>query len=237
MKKYRIVFGFLCISAFLVAGIAGASTLEEGEKLLAEGFRTFQKEPLVKARAIFEEKLKEKENDFKVLYLLARSLNGLAYVEELNGNKEAALNLVEEAVKYGEDSVNYEGNFSDSHRVLATLYGRLIALKGGSSGAIYAPMNEQQFQEALGLDPKNAKAYLELGIARAFTPPQWGGDIDEGIQAMEKAISIDPDFDMAYYYLGRSLLMKKDKAGAKEILQKGLKVNPHNAFIKKALEE
>jgi tetratricopeptide (TPR) repeat protein len=237
MKKYRIVFCVLCISAFLVAGIAGASSVEEGEKLLTEGFRTFQKEPLVKARAIFEEKLKEKENDFKALYLLARSLNGLAYVEELNGNKEVALDLVEEAVKYGEQSVNYEGNFSDSHRLLATLYGRLIALKGGSAGAIYAPMNEQQFQEALGLDPKNAKAYLELGIARAFTPPQWGGDIDEGIQAMEKAISIDPDFDMAYYYLGRSLLMKKDQAGAKEILQKGLKVNPHNAFIRKALEE
>jgi len=216
--------------------MAGAGSLEEGEKLLTEGFRTFQKGPLLKAKAIFEEKLKEKEDDFKVLYLLARSLNGLAYVEELNGNKDAALNLVEEAVKYGEQSINYEGYFSDSHRLLATLYGRLIALKGGRAGAIYAPMNEQQFQEALGLDPKNAKAYLELGIARAFTPPQFGGDIDEGIQAMEKAISIHPNFDMAYYYLGRSLIMKKDKARAKEVLQKGLKVNPHNGFIKKLLD-
>lgn len=237
MKKHRIIFCVLCISALLVGGMAWAAPLEEGEKLLTEGFRTFQKEPLVKARAIFEEKLKEKEDDFKVLYLLARSLNGLAYVEELNGNKDAALNLIEAAVKYGEQSVNYEGYFSDSHRLLATLYGRLIALKGGRAGAIYAPMNEQQFQEALGLDPKNAKAHLEMGIARAFTPSQFGGDIDEGIQAMEKAISIDPNFDMAYYYLARSLMMKNDKAGAKEILQKGLKVNPHNPFIKKALEE
>jgi tetratricopeptide (TPR) repeat protein len=224
------------MSVLLIGGLTWAASVEEGEKLLSEGFRTYQKEPFIKAKAIFEEKLKQMKDDPKLLYLLARSINGLSYVEQLNDNKEGALSLVQEALKYGEQSVNLEGYFSDSHRLLATLYGRMIAFKGGMAGAMYSPMNEQQYEEALGLDPKNAKAYLEKGIARANTPPQFGGDIEEGIQAMEKAISIDPNFDLAYFYLGRAFIKKGDKAKAKGVLQNGLKVNPANGFIKKLLD-
>jgi tetratricopeptide (TPR) repeat protein len=58
-----------------------------------------------------------------------------------------------------------------------------------------------------------------------------------GIQAMEKALSINPNLDMAYYHLGRAILKKGDKGKAKEILQKGLQVNPSNGFIKRGLEK
>jgi tetratricopeptide (TPR) repeat protein len=42
---------------------------------------------------------------------------------------------------------------------------------------------------------------------------------------------------MAYYHLGRAFLKKGDKEKAKEALQKGLRINPSNGFIKRELEK
>jgi tetratricopeptide (TPR) repeat protein len=238
MKKFRWIFCALSITLLISGALTFAGLKDEGETLLTQGLKHFEKEPLLKARAIFEEHLKTKEKDPRLLYLLASSINGLAYVEELQEEKEVALDLVLLAVKQAETAVDLDPNVSEYHCLLATLYGRIIYLKGGTAAITYGPMNEQQFQEALGLDPNNAMAHLEYGIARANTPPQFGGDLAEGIREMEKAISLDSGLDMAYYYLGKVILTKKhDEKRAREIWTKGLEANPHNAFIKKALKE
>jgi tetratricopeptide (TPR) repeat protein len=237
MEKKRTIFLSALITIFFLAGSTLADPLEEGKKFLVEGLRTFQKEPLQKAKTHFEEILKAKQNDAKLYYLLAESLNGLAYVEELQGNKDGAFTLIEEGVKAAKRSTELDDSFSDSHRLLATFYGRIIAIKGGMTGAMYGSQNEDEIQRALQLDGQNAQAHLELGISRANTPPQFGGDLEVGIQAMEKALSINPNLDMAYYHLGRAFLKKGDKGKAKEILQKGLQTNPANGFIKRELEK
>jgi tetratricopeptide (TPR) repeat protein len=238
MKAFRCIFYVLFIPLLISGALTFAGTVDEGEQLLGQGLKRFDQETLLRAKAIFEEQLKSKERDPRLLYLLARSINGLAYVEELQENQNAALELILQAVKQAETAADLAPNVSEHHRLLATLYGRLIYLKGGAAAITYGPMNEQQFQEALGLDPNNARAHLEYGIARANTPPQFGGDLAEGISEMKKAISLDPGLDMAYYYLGKVLSTKKqDEKRAREIWTRGLEVNPHNGFIKKALEE
>ncbi len=235
-KSRPIIFG-LVISFLVIGGLAWADGLEEGKRLLAEGFRTFQKEPFLKARSNFEELLKPNPNDPKIYYLIAQSINGLSHVEELMGNKDGASALVEEGVKSVKRSIELYDSFSDSHCLLASFYGRLIALKGRFAGMMYGTLNEEEIQKALQLDPNNAQAHLELGLSRANTPPQFGGDLDVGIKEMEKAVRIDPNLDMAYYYLGKALIKKGEKGRAKEILQKGLQVNPTNGFIKRDLDK
>lgn len=236
IKSQTIFFGLL-ISILIVGGLGWAGPLDEGKQLLAEGLRTFQKELLFKAKNNFEGLLKAKKDDSKIYYLLAESLNGLASVEELQGNKDGAYALIEEGVKAAKRSTELDDSFSDSHRLLATFYGRIIAIKGGMMGAMYGSQNEEEIQRALQLDSKNAQAHLELGISRVNTPPQFGGDIEVGIKAIEKALSINPNLDMAYYHLGRAFLKKGDKGKAKEVLQKGLEINPSNGFIKRDLEK
>jgi tetratricopeptide (TPR) repeat protein len=236
MKRKNIFIGLLL--CFLVLGeLAWADPLEEGKKFLSEGLQTFQKEPLLKAKINFEGLAKTNPNDPKVYYLLGQCFNGLAYAEELMGNKDGASNLMEEGIKITKKSVELDDSFSDSHRLLASFYGRLIALKGGMAGMMYGPMNEEEIQKALRLDPQNAQAHLELGISRVNTPPQFGGDLEVGIKSIEKAISIDPKLDMAYYHLGRALIKKGEKEKAKDIFQKGLRINPSNGFIKRELEK
>ncbi len=237
MGKMKTILLSTLIAFFFLGGLALADPLEEGKKFLVEGLRTLQKEPLQKAKTQFEETLKAKQDDPKLYYFLAQSLDGLAYAEELKGNKDGAFDLIEEGVKAAKRSTELDDSFSDSHRLLATFYGRIIAIKGGMMGAMYGAQNEDEIQRALQLDGQNAQAHLELGISRANTPPQFGGDMEVGIQAMEKALSINPNLDMAYYHLGKAFLKKGDKGKAKEILQKGLRVNPSNGFIKRELEK
>jgi len=234
MKRHKLFYGLLIV-LLLTAGFAQADSLEEGKKLLSEGFRTFEKEPFLKAKSTFEGLVKTNPNNPKIYYLLAQSLHGLSLVEELAGNKDGASGLIEEGVKVAKRSVELDDAFSDSHRLLASFYGRLIALKGGMSGMLYGPLNEEEIQKALRLNPQNGQAHLELGISRVNTPPQFGGDLEVGVKAIEKAMSIDPELDMAYYHLGRALVKKGEKEKAKEVLKKGFQINPANGFIKKEL--
>ncbi len=235
--KMKIIFLGLLLCVLMIGELAWADPLEEGKKFLSEGLRTFEKEPLLKAKINFEGLAKTNPNDPKVYYLLGQCFNGLASAEELMGNKDGASNLMEEGIKITKKSVELDDSFSDSHRLLASFYGRLIALKGGMAGMMYGPMNEEEIQKALRLDPQNPQAHLELGISRVNTPPQFGGDLEVGIKSIEKAISIDPKLDMAYYHLGRALIKKGEKEKAKEVFQKGLQINPSNGFIKRELEK
>lgn len=236
MKGQKIFYGLLIV-LLLMPGFGWANSLEEGRQFLSEGLRTFQKEPFLKARNTFEGLVKANPNDPKIYYLLAQSYNGLSYVEELAGNKDGASNLIEEGVKVAKKSVELNDSSSDSHCLLASFYGRLIALKGGMAGMTYGPLNEEEIQKALRLNTQNANAHLELGISRVNTPPQFGGDLEVGVKSIEKAISLDPKLDMAYYHLGRALMKKGEKERAREVLQKGLQINPANGFIKRALEK
>ncbi len=237
MKKERIIFFILLILFSLYGKLAFGDLFDEGKKFLSEGLRTFQKDPILKAKTIFEEILKKKNDDPKLYYFLGQSLNGLAYVEELHGNQDEAFSLIEEGVKAVKRSIDLDNSFSDAHRLLATFYGRMIAIKGGMMGAMYGSLNEDAIQRAIQLGPQNAQAHLELGISRVNMPPQFGGDIEVGIKSIEKAISLNPNLDMAYYYLGKAFLKKCNKGKAKEILQKGLKINPSNGFIRRELEK
>jgi tetratricopeptide (TPR) repeat protein len=237
MKRGIVFFGILVFLLLFGGWALSNDSLEEGKKTLAEGLQTFQKSTLLKARNIFEEILKTKPDYPKIHYYLAQSIDGLAYAEEFEGNKDGAYGLIEEGVKAAKRSVELDDSYSDGHRTLATFYGRIIAIKGGMTGAMYGSLNEEEIQRALQLDSENAKAHLELGISRANTPPQFGGDLDVGIKEMEEAIRIDPKLDMAYYHLGRALTKKGEKDRGKEVLRKGLGINPSNGFIKRELDK
>jgi tetratricopeptide (TPR) repeat protein len=236
MKKSLMLGGSgILVSTLVFVGLVLSDPLEQGKVSLAEGLRTFQKVSLQKAKGSFEDGLKEKPNDPKLHYFLAQSIDGLAYAEELEGNKDKAYTLIEEGVKAAKRSLELDDSSSDAHRILATFYGRIIAIKGGMTGAMYGSLNEEEIQRALQLDSGNAQAHLELGISRANTPPQFGGDLEVGIKEMEEAIRINPKLDMAYYHLGRALLKKGEKGRAREVFEKGLQTNPENGFIKREL--
>jgi tetratricopeptide (TPR) repeat protein len=92
----------------------------------------------------------------------------------------------------------------------AILYGHAQATGSGDYGAAVANLNE-----ALRLNANFAEAYLELGlIALAQDKAQ------QGIAALEKAVSLDPRLAAAHYRLGLAYQRTGNTAGAKQEIER-----------------
>eukprot|EP00934_Nitzschia_sp_Nitz4_P007309 Nitzschia sp. Nitz4//scaffold51_size120721//48291//50340//NITZ4_003725-RA/size120721-processed-gene-0.122-mRNA-1//1//CDS//3329553856//7299//frame0 len=88
---------------------------------------------------------------------------------------------------------------------------------------------KQLFDKAIKLEPKNPLPYVNAALAVLNTPPQPGKQMEmaaEAIALLEKAISVDPQFQAAYVQLGQLKLgMASDLTSAREVLalyEKGL---------------
>jgi protein O-mannosyl-transferase len=79
-----------------------------------------------------------------------------------------------------------------------------------------------RLNEALALD-RTAHAYATLGMVYGKQ-----GINDQALNAIEEALRLDSNFDMAWAYKGTVLYNKGDKAGAAEAFRKALSLNPQN---------
>ena len=88
----------------------------------------------------------------------------------------------------------------------AILYGRAQAAGSGDYRAAVANLNQ-----ALRLNANFAEAYLELGLIALAQDK-----VEQGIAALEKAVSLDPRLAAAHYRLGLAYQRTGNTAGAKE---------------------
>jgi hypothetical protein len=98
-----------------------------------------------------------------------------------------------------------------------------------------------EWKKVLELDPLNAKAQSNLGVAL-----EWQGNLAEGMTHLQKAQEIDPNFGeaqsnfgIAFYYREqfRAALQKSDCDGATAYGNKILAVAPDDAEVKKAFAD
>jgi hypothetical protein len=95
-----------------------------------------------------------------------------------------------------------------------------------------------EWKKVLELDPRNAKAHNNLGVAL-----EWQGNLAEGMTHLQKAMEIDPNFSeaqsnfgIAFYYREqfRAAMQNSDCDGATPYGNKILAVAPDDAEVKKA---
>ena len=95
-------------------------------------------------------------------------------------------------------------------------------------GELYFTQNEfdqakEQFIKAIKLEPKNPTPYVNAALACLNTPPEPGQQLEvakEAIQFLEKAIAVDPQFQVAYIQLGQLKLgMAENLESSREVLQ------------------
>jgi len=95
-------------------------------------------------------------------------------------------------------------------------------------GELFFTQNEfeqakEKFVKAIQLEPKNPTPYVNAALACLNSPPEPGQQLEiakEAIQFLEKVISIDPQFHVAYIQLGQLKLgMAEDLGSAREVLQ------------------
>ncbi|HEY0756111.1 MAG TPA: tetratricopeptide repeat protein [Ktedonobacteraceae bacterium] len=82
-----------------------------------------------------------------------------------------------------------------------------------------------RFQHAIEAEPERPQGYF--GLAQTYIDQNVGGEV-EVIEALEKALEVDPHYVPARAFLGIELLKRYDTHGAEEELQRALEEEPTN---------
>ena len=181
--------------------------------------------------------LKEQYNNCALYhYNLSAAYSYLVNISGFEKNISKMENEIKQGIAEAKSSINIDDNFSDSHRLLGSLYGRLIGIKSGLSratyGAMYGGKSTTALDKALSIDPNNYKAHLAKGISKAKTPALFGGDLDKAVQLFNKALELSPEFQDAQIWLGIVYRLKGKLPESEEILKEVLKTNPNNHWAK-----
>jgi tetratricopeptide (TPR) repeat protein len=170
------------------------------------------------------------------------ALCGASFMCSRVGNRQTTTSAkkayFKEAKAYALKSVKLSPNSSTANYVSAVAMGRM-ALISGSKEKVAASRDIKRYAEqAIKLNPKNAKAYSVLGTwhkavtnlnfaEKAAANMLFGGipdgDIKTAISNFEKCRQLDPSYIHNYLELGMAYKQTGDKANAKEVLQAGLK--------------
>lgn len=86
-----------------------------------------------------------------------------------------------------------------------------------------------RFQHAIDVEPEHPQGYF--GLAQTYLDPQNQLASQDVIQALEKALEVDPKYVPARAFLGIELLKKYDIHGAEEALNQALGDEPTNLLI------
>ncbi len=89
-----------------------------------------------------------------------------------------------------------------------------------------------KLRQATEVEKKSAHAWALIGMVYAKT-----GRVPEAREAIDRAIAVNPNFDLSYLYLGHLLMAGQDYAGASRQYRKALQLNPANQAARDALEQ
>lgn len=87
-----------------------------------------------------------------------------------------------------------------------------------------------KFRQAAALE-NSAHAWSLIGLIHGRK-----GQAAEAWQALDKAVALDPRFDMSYVYRGHLFLAVNDRAAAEREYTKAYRINPNNVLAREALE-
>lgn len=116
------------------------------------------------------------------------------------------------------------GETSESYRLRSDFIALKIRTK--YQGSKYHEEMEEAAAKALELDPKNANAYVSVCRPFLFAKPNQGGDVQKALDLLSKAVSLDPNLEIAQFFLAIAYQKMGDQAKADQILKDILARNP-----------
>ena len=205
--------------------------LLEGLEWLTFGRAHADSEAMFRALAVFEQVVHDEPDSHVGYYHCALTHTELINAFEGGGDRTRALQSLEQAIEMVRSALKRNNRFSDSHRLLGDLYGRLISFKGKAYGALYGPRARKELLRAIELDPLNADAHVGLGVWQLHTPRLFGGNRDEALRRFRKAIELQPDSFNGHVWLGIALRKSSRYAEARAAFRKALEIYPDNPWV------
>jgi tetratricopeptide (TPR) repeat protein len=175
------------------------------------------------------------------LYWLARleSLSGYMDMFVTKDDQAAAvhfkksLSLSRKALEIGE--------FSEGHSLISSDISYLCAVRGVGYAIANGRDAERHAEEAMRLDPANGKAMIVLASIKIYVPRLFGGNPEEGIEILQKALRLATldkgDLFDIYSRLGVAFGKLRNQKKARENLARSLRLFPSNTYANEELEK
>ena len=178
-----------------------------------------------------EQRINQNPSDALSEYQLALVQSYLADVAERKKNKKAASAAVDKAVEAAQRSIQLNDKSSDTHSLLADLYGRKISLGIGMfAGPRFGPKVGEENKRAMALNDKNPRVWASLGRQYLMAPKAFGGDIPKAIDSFQKSLALDSQQDETWVWLAKAYEKQGDKTKGRDAIQHGLQLNPQSVF-------
>lgn len=147
----------------------------------------------------------------------------------------------EEAIVVFNKAIEINPNDPEAHFGLAEVYWNLIITKKTQGDFknledISAKFT-RELEKTLALNPNHIQALFKKASTYLFSPPQYGGDVDKAIKALEYIVAKEPQNIDYLFYLGLAYKKKEKREEAKEAFMKILKLAPDHPNAKEQLEQ
>jgi tetratricopeptide (TPR) repeat protein len=128
----------------------------------------------------------------------------------------------------------------------AGVLGSLIATRGPDSAMVLGPQSGQEMGEALSLSPDSPQVLLGAGLSAIFTPPEFGGDVEQAAKLLKQSLAIFakgkrpaplPNWGEveAHVWLGQAEQKLGHPDQAKAEFDKALELAPNYGWVKYVL--
>jgi tetratricopeptide (TPR) repeat protein len=238
MKKASIsglaVLGLLLAVSVCLSAQTAADRIRQGDEFYAQ----FNDE---KALEEYLAAAQAEPQNYEALWKTSRAYFDLGDVMEPkdDASKEKQRKYFQDSLSYARKAARANPNDTWGHFFVSAAQGKFVLTKGKKEQVNASKTIKAEIEKAIELDPNNDLAYHALGIwhrtmaeiggAQRFLGGMIYGSIPKGTfeeseRALQKAISLNPDYTNHHLELGRTYLDMKKYDLAKQEFQKTLEL-------------
>jgi tetratricopeptide (TPR) repeat protein len=192
---------------------ASPAALAEADRLY---FQRHQGRNLEDSITLLERQLKSAPEQPAVLWRLGRSLLRLGERQNAKADKLAAYTSAEKLLT---KAVGLAPRDPQAHYWLGLAMGRRGQVRGVLQSLFLVGPLRREMRTVLKLDPKNGGAHHVLGEMLMEIPTVAGGDKKKGVQELELAARLEPDYAPHFIDLAGAYIAVGQKAKAKAALK------------------
>jgi len=184
MKKLGSIIAFCLLVMTMQAQEANTKFVKAMEKALS-GMDSLQTaEQWLIASNNFERIALKEPKEWLPAYYAALGQTMAFNMTKDNSMYELMAKRAEEFINKA-DALNPDN--SEIYLLKSMISGLFVRINPMVNGQKYGPVAADQLEKAMKLDPENPRVYMQKGMTLFFTPEQWGGDKEAGVELMETA--------------------------------------------------
>jgi len=154
------------------------------------------------AIAMYEKALAAQPDDYEALWKLAKICQ--IYGQSLpSQEKKKKIALWEKGLAYGKRAIAINPDGKEGHFYTMSNLGSIVQIKGKMSGFWNLRKIKRGMDRTLELDPNFPPALVARAQYLTQMPGIFGGDEKEALRLYKQALTVDPRYYIAYYYLAQ----------------------------------